>query len=113
MNIRLLNEKVTFQKNTVTVDSTGNHRNEWTDFFSCASTISDSLGKSNTEDNVAGITADTADISFTVRYCQKSASVTSTEYRILWRKEIYNIQKVDHLNMKKQALKFRCVKARR
>ncbi|MCD8330956.1 MAG: hypothetical protein LUB63_00290 [Oscillospiraceae bacterium] len=35
MKISLLNERVIFQKNSVTVDSVGNHKNEWTDYFSC------------------------------------------------------------------------------
>ena len=35
MNIGLLNEKITFQKNTVTTDSIGNHRNGllWSSIF--------------------------------------------------------------------------------
>ena len=32
MDIGLLNEKVTFQKNTVITDSIGNHKNGWEDF---------------------------------------------------------------------------------
>lgn len=33
MNIGLLNEKVTFQKNELIVDKIGNHRNAWVDFY--------------------------------------------------------------------------------
>ena len=35
MDIGLLNEKVTFQKNTVITDSIGNHKNGWEDFYTC------------------------------------------------------------------------------
>ena len=33
MDIGLLNEKVTFQKNTVITDSIGNHKNGWEDLY--------------------------------------------------------------------------------
>ena len=39
MDIGLLNEKVTFQKNTVITDSIGNHKNGWEDFYTCHTTI--------------------------------------------------------------------------
>lgn len=31
MEVDLLNVRIAFQKNTVTVDAIGNHKNEWTD----------------------------------------------------------------------------------
>ena len=39
MDIGLLNEKVTFQKNTVITDSIGNHKNVWEDFYTCHAAI--------------------------------------------------------------------------
>ncbi len=33
LNVSLMNEKVTFQKNTVTTDSIGNHKNGWEDLY--------------------------------------------------------------------------------
>ena len=53
------------------------------------------------------------DISFTVRFCQKAKAVDTTGFRILWDGGIYDILKVDHLNNKKRALKFKCEKAGR
>ena len=44
MDIGLLNEKVTFQKNVVSVDAIGNHRNVWEDFYSCFATIGGESG---------------------------------------------------------------------
>lgn len=113
MDIGALNERIMFQKSSVVTDNIGNHKNVWSDYYSCFATISDSTGKSNAEETEAGHTSDTSDISFTVRYCKKVMAVTVTEFRILWRGSIYNIQKTDHLNMKKHALKFRCEKAER
>ena len=39
MNIALMNEKVIFQKCSVVKDGIGNHRNEWTEDYSCFATI--------------------------------------------------------------------------
>ena len=113
MDIALLNVKITVQKNTVTVDKIGNHKNEWTDYYSCHATVSDSPGKSSAESEAAGQTVEHPDISFTVRFCQKAKAVDTTGFRILWDGGIYDILKVDHLNNKKRALKFKCEKAGR
>lgn len=112
MDISAMNVRITFQKNTVITDKIGNHANAWTDWYSCYATLSDSMGKTNTEEAVAGLIVDTSDISFTVRYCQKAMAVTTTGFRILWNGDTYNIVKIDHLNMKKHALKFKCEKMR-
>ena len=112
MDIAAMNVRITFQKNAVVTDKIGNRTNSWTDYYSCFATLSDSSGKSNAEVAVAGLIVDTSDISFTVRYCQKAMAVTTTGYHILWNGEAYNIIKIDHLNMKKHALKFKCEKVR-
>lgn len=112
MDVAAMNERVLFQRCEAVSDKIGNRRNVWAAYFSCFSTISDSQGKSSGEEYAAGQTTDYADISFTVRFCKKMSVVTSTGYRVLWRGEIYNIVKIDHLNMKKHALKFRCEKVR-
>ena len=39
LNVSLMNEKVTFQKNTVITDAIGNHKNGWEDFYTCHATI--------------------------------------------------------------------------
>ena len=39
LNVSLMNEKVTFQKNTVVTDVIGNHKNVWEDFYTCHATI--------------------------------------------------------------------------
>ena len=110
MEITLLNVRVTFQKNTVTVDAIGNHKNGWEDEYSCYATIS---GEGGTETQAAGTTVDNADLAFTVRYCKKSVQITVDGYRVLFGGEIYNILAIDHLNYKKNALKFKCQKVRR
>lgn len=113
MDIAAMNVRITFQRNETVVDAIGNHTNAWTDVYSCYATISNSTGKSNAESEVAGIIADTSDINFTVRYCKKTFAVTTVGYRIVWNEEYYNILKIDYLNLKKKALKFKCEKVRR
>ncbi len=110
MEIALLNVRIMFQKKAVTVDAIGNHKNEWTDEYSCYATVS---GEGGTERQTAGTTVDDADLAFTVRYCKKSADITTDGYRVLFSGEIYNILSIDHMNYKKKALKFRCQKVRR
>ncbi len=110
MEIALLNVRIMFQKNSVTVDAIGNHKNEWTDEYSCYATVS---GEGGTERQTAGTTVDDADLAFTVRYCKKSEDITTDGYRVLFGGEIYNILAIDHMNYKKKALKFRCQKVMR
>ena len=110
MDIAAMNMRVTFQKNETVTDKYGNHKSEWTDYFSCAATIS---GESGQEQAVVGETVENTEVNFTVRYCSETAAVTSTKYRIVFHNELYDILAVDHLNFKKNALKFKCRKVRR
>ena len=88
MDIALLNVKITVQKNTVTVDKIGNHKNEWTDYYSCYATVS---GESPSENTDAGTVVDNSKIDFTVRYCKAVSFVDSTGCRVVYNGEIYNI----------------------
>lgn len=110
MDIAMLNVRLTFQKNEVVKDRIGNHKTEWTDFYSCYATVS---GESGSEKNVVANTYYDADIAFTVRYCNALKYADTTKLRILFQGELYNITFIDHLNYKHKCLKFRCKKVRR
>lgn len=110
MEVVLLNEKISFQKNGVVIDVIGNHKNSWSDYYNCFATIG---GESGREKQAAGTTVEEFDLTFTVRYCKKVAAITTTGYRVHFHGEIYDITSIDHMNYKKKALKFRCKKARR
>lgn len=110
MDIALLNVGITFQKNTVIVDAIGNHKNEWADYYACHATVS---GEGGSEKAVAGLIVEDSEISFTVRFCDKTAAVTEDGFRISFNRELYNIVSIDHMNYKKKALKFKCEKVRR
>lgn len=110
MKISLLNSRIQIQKNTIVTDAIGNHKNIWTDYFSCYATIG---GESGTEVYRTGETLESADLYFTVRYCKETEAVTPGGYRIVYSGELYNIIAVDHQNNKRKSLKFRCSKVRR
>lgn len=110
MDIAAMNVRVAFQKNETVTDKYGNHKNAWTDYFTCYATIG---GETGQEQAVVGETVENTDMNVTVRYCTETAAVISTKYRILFGDDIYDILAVDHLNYKKNALKFKCRKVRR
>lgn len=113
MNISLINERVVFQKNSVSVDSIGNHRNVWEDYYSCFATIAGEGGVTSKERSFAGTTVEDVAMTVTVRYCQMTSEITSTGFRIMFHGEIYNITNIDHMNYRKKCLKFICKKVRR
>ena len=110
MDIALLNQKITIQKNTVVVDDIGNHISKWDDFYSCYATIS---GESPNESTSAGTVVDNTKADFTVRWCKAVSEFTSDKYRVVYADEIYNILGIDHQNFKKKSVKLKCQKVRR
>lgn len=113
MNIGLLNEKVTFQKNETVGDAIGNHKNFWVDFYTCAATIGGEGLASSKEKEEAGTTVEDASMTVTIRYCRKASEIGSTTHRLIFHGEIYDITNVDHMNCRKKSLKFSCRKVRR
>ena len=110
MNIALLNERITIQKSVTEADSIGNHRAVWTDYYSCAATVS---GESSGEDTEYAVTVDNTKADFTIRWCNLLSDISNTEYRVVFRGQLYDILSVDHMNFKKKSLKLKCIKARR
>ena len=113
LNVSLMNEKVTFQKNTVITDSIGNHRNGWEDFYICHATIGGEGMASSKEKEEAGTIVEDVGMTVTIRYCQKVSEIGSTTHRIIFKDEIYDITNVDHMNFRKKCLKYSCRKVRR
>ena len=100
MDVALLNERVTFQRNEAVVDGVGNHGNVWTDYYTCFATVGGEGLASSGERQEAGMTVEDVSMTVTVRYCRKAV-------------EVYDIVNVDHMNFKKRCLKFTCRKVRR
>ena len=110
MEVSLLNVRITFQKNEVVSDAIGNHRNQWTDYYTCHATVS---GESGSEKNVAANTLYDSDLAFTVRYCKALVDLDITKHRVIFEGSLYNIVSIDHMNYKKKCLKLKCEKVRR
>lgn len=103
--IARFNERLTVQKNEVVVDKYGNHKNTWTDYFSCftyASTYQ------YDKENEAATTTEEQTINFEVRYCTELAGLDSTHYRVVFRESIYDIQSVDMMNYQKKTIRIVC-----
>ena len=104
MNVASMNERITFQRQAVSVDEIGNRINTWSDYFSCWAAVSSASRVNASEKDEAAQTLEQNRLNFTVRRCSQTSVITSTEYRIIFRERIYNISNVD--SVKKQSLKF-------
>lgn len=113
MDAAALRSKVTFQKNEAVTDKYGNHKNTWTDYYTCFATIGGEGMAGSKEGQAAGTTVEDFSMTVSVRYCQKAAAVDSTHYRVVFMDDIYNIVNIDHLNFRKKSLKFTCRRERR
>ena len=113
MDAAALRSKVTFQKNKAVTDKYGNHKNVWTDYYTCSATIGGEGMASSGEEQEAGMTVEDVSMTVTVRYCRKAVDIMSTGCRVLFRGEVYDIVNVDHMNFKRKCLKFTCRKVRR
>lgn len=110
MNIELMNVRIFISKNDVVVDAIGNHKNVWSEYYTCYATVSAEAGKEETD---AGLVVDDSKVNFTIRWCKKAAAITSTEYRVQFNGELYDILAVDHMNYKRKSIKLCCQKVRR
>ncbi len=105
MNISGLRVRITIQKNETVVDKYGNHKSEWTDFFSCwASAVTSGLSASERES--AGHTTEADKLDITVRYSTETEEVNSKQYRVLLAGRIYNILSIDEMGFKRNSRKL-------
>ena len=105
MKISLMNERITFEKNSVVKDKVGNHRNVWEEYFSCFC-YAGSSGYKQKESEEAGVIQSEDTLVFSVRYCSELAGITTTNFRIRFHGDVYNIQSIDHMNYQKKSLKI-------
>ena len=103
------NVRITFQKNSVVVDRYKNHKNAWTDYFSCYAYASTYQAQESGEE----VVSEERSITFETRYCPELADVTSTGYRIIFSGDAYNIESVDMMNYQMKEVRFICRKEKR
>ena len=103
--IARFNERIVIQKNEVVTDKYGNHKNTWTDFYSCfayASTYQ------YDKENEAAVTTEERTINFEVRYCGELKDLDSTHFRVAFHGDNYDIQTVDFMNYQKKTIRIVC-----
>ncbi len=105
MEISRLKEKIIIEKNQVTIDGIGNHINAWSEYYTCRAYAS-TFTAQETDDEV--VEHENRIILFSVRSCEKTKVLTSINYRVRFREQIYNIVSVDMLNYKGKEIKLRC-----
>ena len=110
MKISRYNVKITVQKQQMTSDEIGRQIESWNDHFTCHAYC---LSKSASESNEAGIIVDNGKADFTVRYCKKYSGINTTEYRIVFDGELYNIIGIDRMNYNRKEVKYICQRVRR
>ena len=110
MKIVDFNRRITFQNKDVEVDEIGNHKSIWSDYLTTNSYIS-FQGKG--EEVFLGMEVDRSDISFTVRFPNMLKNINTSDFRILFEAENYNIISIDFMNYKNRFIKFRCRKVSR
>ena len=104
--IERMNEKITIQNQTVTIDDYANHVRDWTDYFTCWAYAS-----TQAKDEQPDVTTtDQRGITFEVRFCSELEGITSDSYRVIFHDEIYDIQSVDMMNWMRKTIKLKCQK---
>lgn len=104
--IARFNERITVQKSTVVVDKYHNHMNAWEDYFSCYAYANTYAKDEETE----VLTHDERTVIFEVRYCSELAGITSTNYRVVFKGDAYNITNIDMMNYQKKCIRIKCRK---
>lgn len=110
MKIGQWRERILIQKNGIEVDKAGNQKNKWTDYYSCQAYVNNLSGKEYWE---AAQVNQEASLYFIVRYCRELKHMDSTQYRIVFRGELYNITFVDFMQYQNKTLKLRAEKVKR
>ncbi len=112
MKISSLNTRITIEENVVVSDTIGNRTNEWREYYSCFATIKIDISGSS-ENSEVGLVIDHNKLNFLIRYCNKVKNINSTNYRVVFQDEIYDIKAVDLMNLKKKSIKLVCKKVDR
>lgn len=106
MKISLFNQRIIIEKNSVVIDKIGNHKNEWSEYFSCFAYVT-SAGYKETEKESAGVTAQNESLTFCVRYCSELSKVNAVNFRIRFNDKLYNIYAVDFVNYGNKEIKLK------
>lgn len=108
MSIARMNERITIQQNRTKADRYGNHKNYWSDYFSCFAYAS--TYQSDKETDATVTTDEEQTIKFEVRWCTELENIDSTHYRVIFHDTSYNIISVDMMNYQNKNIRINCKK---
>lgn len=110
MEINKLNQKIQIERQEESKDDLGIFKTSWEHYFiTHAYIIFEGIGEINFE----GGEVDHASASFTIRYQRKTKELNTSNFRIVFNTEIYNILSIDRMNYKNKYIKLRARKVER
>ena len=99
MEIGTLNQRITILEHRTVMDEIGNHITKWEETFSLWAKVTVKTASD------AGVTKEVQKLEFLVRQSPASLNINSTNFRILFRNNIYNVTGItplyDHNNYMK------------
>ena len=102
MEIGTLNQRITILEHRTVIDEIGNHITKWEEIFSLWAKVTVKTASETTD---AGVTKEIQKLEFLVRQSPASLNINSTNFRILFRNNIYNVTGItplyDHHNYMK------------
>ena len=110
MKISNYNERITIQTQTSYMDEWGNHELVWEDLCSRWARVN-TYGKN--ESGEIGGPEDEREVLIEVRYDNVLAKMTSDNYRIVFRDEVFDIEYVDLMNWEKRVIRIKAGKVKR
>ena len=102
MEIGNLNQRITILEHRTVIDEISNHITKWEETFSLWSKVAVKTASETTD---AGVTKEIQKLEFLVRQSPATLNINSTNFRILFRNNIYNVTGItplyDHNNYMK------------
>ena len=106
MDIARLKVRITIEKLTMKVDEIGKHTNGWEDYYSCYAYTNTYM----VDETESKVDYENQTIAFSVRACEKTKALTSTNFRVRFKGKVYNIVSIDMMNYDNKEIKIRCKK---
>lgn len=103
ISVGSMHERITIQHVKIEPNAIGQQIECWSDY---AKVHAYATGYSGSEKYEGKRDISAADISFTVRYSKKLAKINPTDFRVIFRNEIYNILFVNNYQFKNETLKI-------
>ncbi|MBS4831755.1 phage head closure protein [Ruminococcus callidus] len=97
-----MNQRITILEHRTVIDEIGNHITKWEETFSLWAKVAVKTASETTD---TGVTKEVQKLEFLVRQSSASLNINSTNFRILFRNNIYNVTGItplyDHNNYMK------------